>query len=450
MRGALCLLLAVSFALAGAGVADAKTQRHPILFVHGIEGTGAQFESQAMRFTSNGYPHSWIDEVDYDSTRATGDQSQVDAQIDAKVAALKRRTGAKKIDLVGHSLGTSVSYKYLTDSSKGAQRRANIAHYVNVDGQSSNPGVPTLALWAGRRQGTMTGNVTTPHMDGAKNVTIANQTHVQTCTSSQSFVQMYKFFTGRRPARDIVRQRGRIKLAGRALTFPQNVGLAGTTVQVWQLRSNGRRAKASPTASLKITDGSQGGGGFGPVALQSGGRYEFALVRSGSPTLHVYYEPFVRSDYTLRLLASDALTAYTGNRPGSVSTVSIRYKELWGDVPGQTDVLRINGTSVCTASLCPWTKQVNAFFAFDDNRNGHTDLTSDPVLGNVPFLQAGDVFIPSSPTATGTTTFQLLSRGKGPVHTVKTPNWDSVGGGPVVQWRDFEAGEVTSARPKKH
>jgi len=44
--------------------ADAATFRYnPILFVHGIEGSGAQFESQAMRFESNRYPTSWVDEV---------------------------------------------------------------------------------------------------------------------------------------------------------------------------------------------------------------------------------------------------------------------------------------------------------------------------------------------------------------------------------------------------
>jgi pimeloyl-ACP methyl ester carboxylesterase len=453
---AIAVLLVAALALALVADAGAAKKKHrrparprmlPVLFVHGIEGTGAQFESQAMRFTSNGYPASWIDEVDYDSTRAVTDQSQVDAQIDAKIAELKRRTGARKVVLVGHSLGTIVSYNYLTDSSKGAARRANVARYVNIDGQSSNPGVPTLALWAGRRKGTMTGSITTPHMNGAKNVTIPNQTHVQTCTSWQSFVQIYKFLRGKRPAHDIVRQRGRIHLAGRALTFPQNQGLSDATVQVWPLKADGHRSTASPLAALRITDGSEGGGGWGPITVQSGRRYEFALVRSGHPTLHIYYEPFVRSDYTLRLLDSDALTTYVGNRPGSESAVEIRYKELWGDVPGQTDVLTINGTSVCTASLCPWTKQVNAYFAFDDNRNGKTDLTSDPVLGNLPFIQGGDVFIPAGLGAAGTTTFGLRSRGHGPVRTVRTPNWDSLGDGAIVDWNDYEPNEVAAARP---
>jgi pimeloyl-ACP methyl ester carboxylesterase len=441
---ALPFVLALVLALVPAS--DALAKRHPVLFVHGIEGTGAQFESQAMRFTSNGYPHSWIDEVDYDSTRAVGDKSEVHAQIDAKIAELKRRTGAKKVDLVAHSLGTSVSYDYLTDSDKGAQRRANVAHYVNIDGQSSNPGVPTLALWAGRKEGTSTGSATGRHMDGAKNVTIPNQTHVQTCTSGRSFGAIYRFLAGKRAAHDIVRERGDVKLAGRALTFPQNAGLAGATVQVWQLKGNGHRATKAPHATLHITDGSRGGGNWGPIAIEAGKHYEFALIQPGKPTLHTYYEPFVHSDYTLRLLASDALTLYAGNRPGSESAVHIRYKELWGDVPHQTDVLRINGTSICTADLCPWTKQVNAYFAFDYNRNGKTDLTPDPVVGSLPFIQGADVFIPASANAAGTTTFTLLSRGAPPLRTVKTPNWDSVNDGVIVDWRDYEPREIQPPR----
>src|SRR6266480_1898678 len=80
--------------LSGGSAADASTFRYnPILFVHGIEGSGAQFESQKMRFMSNRYPTSWVDEVDYNSTRAVGDKSEVDQQIDDAIAALKLRAG---------------------------------------------------------------------------------------------------------------------------------------------------------------------------------------------------------------------------------------------------------------------------------------------------------------------------------------------------------------------
>jgi len=412
------LFVAAVLLWSGAAVANAANfSQNPILFVHGIEGSGAQFESQKMRFTSNGYPESWIDEVDYNSTRAVGDKSEVDDQIDDAIATLKRQTGRPKVDVVAHSLGTSVMYDYLTNGAMAAQRRATVAHYINVDGQNQNPGVPTLAVWAGRG---------TPgrHMDGAQNITIRNQTHVQTCSSAESFLAYYKFLTGQRPARDILRQSGAIQVA---------------TVRVWPLRGDGRHAAAAPIASIPISDGSPGGGAWGPVTVQAGTRYEFTLVRPGLPTLHIYYERFVRSDYTLRLLASPAIEAYAGNRPGSMSAVNIRYKELWGDQGAQNDRLLVNGRNICTAVLCPISKQVNAFFAFDRNRDGQTDLSSpDPVLGNLPFIQGADVHVPASSPPDRTVSWQLISRGGGPVRALKVPNWDSPTDGVTLQWNDFE------------
>src|SRR3954468_10097877 len=237
---AVAALLLIALTAPAAGAAAPSFAQNPILFVHGIEGSGSQFESQKMRFMSNGYPEAWVDEVDYDSTRATGDKSAVDAQIDAKIAALKQRTGKSHVDVIAHSLGTIVMHDYITSSD---ERKANIGKYVNVDGQTSNPGVPTLAVWAGRG---------TPgrSMDGATNVTIPDQTHVQTCTSAQSFVEYFKFLTGAPPAHDIVPQKGAIPLAGRTLNFPENTGLSGATVQLWKVDANGQRSGSAPVHSV--------------------------------------------------------------------------------------------------------------------------------------------------------------------------------------------------------
>src|SRR3954447_22319625 len=117
------LMLALAVALLAAPAAGAQGFReNPVLFVHGIEGTGAQFESQKMRFMSNGYPERFVDAVDYDSTRAVGDKSEVDAQIDQKIADLKRRTGRSQVDVVAHSLGTTVMFDYLTNGPMAAAR----------------------------------------------------------------------------------------------------------------------------------------------------------------------------------------------------------------------------------------------------------------------------------------------------------------------------------------
>jgi hypothetical protein len=422
--------LLVLFAAPGAFAKPAFKQ-NPILFVHGIEGSGAQFESQKMRFMSNGYPQGWFDEVDYNSTRAVADKSEVHQQIDEAIAGLKQRTGKSHVDVVAHSLGTSVMYDYLTSGPTAAARRSNVGRYINVDGQNRNPGVPTLAVWAGRGDPGR-------HMDGAQNVTIPNQTHVQACTSAESFVEYYKFLTRRRPANDLVPQSGPIEIAGKALFFPENRGMAGATVEIWEVDGNGARTSTEPVASVPITDGSQGGGAWGPVTVQAGRRYEFAMLRTGLPTIHAYYEPFVRSDYTLRLLQSDAVQTYSGLRPGSLSSVNIRYKELWGDQGAESDQLLINGLNVCTPSLCPISKQVNAFFAFDRNPDHQTDLSPDPVLGRLPFIQGADVFIPGSTPPDDVTSFQLRSRGAGPLRTLATPNWESTTDGVIVQWNDFE------------
>jgi Lipase C-terminal domain/Lipase (class 2) len=440
-HGSLPLLLAPLCAgallLAAAPQAGASTfERRPVLFVHGFESAGSNFASQAMRFESNGYKPSWVMELDYNSTAATGNQTEVDKQIEEAIATLKQRTGRSQVDVIAHSEGTSVMYGYLAEGEKAAERRESVARYANIDGQEKNPGVPTLALWAGRC-GDATCTKPERHMEGAENVTIPNATHVQTSTSSQSFQQIFKFFRRSLPAHDIVPQKGKILLAGKALEFPQNTGLIGDTVQIWPVDSNGARTTTTPLTSIEITDGSTGGGAWGPVTAKTGQRYEFALVQP-SRTVHVYMEPFVRSDYAIRLLGSAAIENYTGKNPGSSGAVMIRYKEYWGNQPGENDQLLINSLNVCTATLCPWEKEVNAFFAYNREGKEESTLSEDPVLSQLPFIQGADVYIPASTPPDATVSYQLNSRGGGGVRTLNVPNWDSTTDQAETFWNDFE------------
>jgi hypothetical protein len=442
-RGWLRLLVgavaAGALMLAAVPAAGASTfERRPVLFVHGFESAGSNFASQSMRLESNGYPPSWVDELDYNSTAAVGNSTEVDKQIDEAIATLKQRTGKSQVDVIGHSEGTSVMYGYLTEGEKAPQRRASVARYINIDGQEKNPGVTTLALWAGRC-GDATCTKPERHMEGAENVTIPNQTHVQTSTSSQSFEQIFKFLRGQLPKHDIVPHKGTIQLAGKALEFPQNSGLVGDTVQVWPLNFAGTRTSTTPLASIAITDGSTGGGAWGPVAAKAGQRYEFALVKPDGKTIHTYMEPFVRSDYAIRLLGSVPIEQYTGKSPKSSGSVTIRYKELWGNQPGEDDELLINGLNVCTAALCPWEKEVNAFFAFNWENKEETTLKEDPVLGKLPFLQGAQVYIPASSPPNATVSYQLNSRGGGGVRTLNIPNWEGTTDQVTIFWNDFES-----------
>ncbi len=430
-------LAAAALSAAAAPAAGASTfERRPVLFVHGFESAGSNWASQEMRFESNGYPHEWIEAIDYNSSAAAANQTEVEKQIEEAIAKLQQRTGKSQVDVIGHSEGTSVMYHYLQESPKAAEHRATVARYVNVDGQEKNPGVPTLALWAGRCPDA-TCSKPERHMEGAENVTIPDSTHVQTATSAESFQQMYKFFRNTLPSHDIVAQKGKIVLAGKALEFPQNTGEAGDTVEVWPLTAQGQHSSSTPLATFALTDPSTGGGAWGPVIAKANTRYEFVLAKPGGKAIHTYMEPFVRSDYAVRILASVPLEQDTGKFPGSSGAVTIRYEEFWGDEPGQNDELLVNGLNVCTAALCPWSKEVNAYFAFNWEGKQESTLNEEPALSKLPFIQAAQVYVPGANPPNATVTYQLKSRRGGPLRTLQIPNWEGSNQTQIF-WNDFE------------
>ena len=85
--------LAVANAAAGGWGSDSSggQRLRPVVFVHGFSGSGAQFESQALRFTSNGYPSQFIAVLDYDSLFGIETRDDVFARLDGRIAGAARR-----------------------------------------------------------------------------------------------------------------------------------------------------------------------------------------------------------------------------------------------------------------------------------------------------------------------------------------------------------------------
>jgi pimeloyl-ACP methyl ester carboxylesterase len=430
-RLVICLLALASALLAPAAEAGGKHHRPrltPIVFVHGGFGSGGQFESQAMRFTSNGYPRSLIRVFEYDSLAYAATAAEVHARLDALIADVKRETGSRQVDVLGHSLGTTLMHSYLSSP----ERAANVRRYVNIDGRTADAppgGVPTLALWAGRG---------TPGREivGARNVTVPNQTHVQTATSAESFAEMFRFLAGRSPRHGIVPER-RITLSGRASIFPQNVGVQGRELEIWEVSARTgerRRLVATPTITA---DGS-----WGPVhGLSSRARYEFALVRPEG-VHHTYYEPFPRSDHLVRLLTSEpnmGADALIEKSDRHTAAVLVRYKEFWGDQGAENDTLLIDGQNVVNAANSPLLKRAIALFAFDRGSDAVTDLaTPIPAFTALPFLSGVDVFVPAATPPDRSVSAVLRSRGSGPLRRLAFPNFASTTDRVTLQLWDFE------------
>jgi pimeloyl-ACP methyl ester carboxylesterase len=415
------------------GVGQCPRQKvDPILFVHGGSGSGAQFESQAMRFTSNGYPQDHLAVLEYDSSAIGTILPDVLAALDAKIDALRAETGAAQVDLMGHSLGTTVSHAYLATP----EHAAKVAHYVNIDGRTAAAppgGVPTLALWAGA-----VNRPTPPAIVGATNVTIPNQEHVEVATSEEAFFEMFHFLRGRAPLTTKILPEIRPRLSGRVTSFPQNTGLDGATLEVWWVDGRtGARIGSHPQETFAIG----ADGDFGPFRVWHGLSYEFAVRREGEVEIDYFFEPFRRSDHLVRLNVALGLAPFIPSDPASTALTVLRYKEFWGDRGVENDVLTIDGTDVINPTTAP-SGAVGAasvsFFLFDVGSDGASDLATVPfpfsILG---FLTGADLFIPAAPP--GSIAVTTVPRGDfGAERTVNVPNRPSSEARVVVQLNDFE------------
>lgn len=410
-------LVIAAFVLGSLAAGPAHALR-PIVFVHGSTGSGAQYESQAMRFASNGYPASYVRVHEYDSTFGINTQAEVLAGLDTLIAELLAETGADKIDLLGHSLGTALMQAYLNSS---PERAAKVAHYVNIDGATAAAppgGVPTLAIWG---MGSPARQIV-----GAQNVYFPDQTHVQVATSAESFAAQYTFFNGAPPATTEILPEPRVQLAGRAVLFPQNLGVDDATLQIFEVAGDtGARLSSVPAATYAL---SSPGGAFGPFEALGGQHYEFVILRDGARPHHFYTQPVVRSDYLVRLLTVPPGSILETNADSSATTsgfVLTRYREFWGDQGANNDVLTVNGFNIISPTNSPISKRVNAMFVFDDNLDGVNNIvTPNPFYFALPFITAMDVFIPAADPPDAAIHLENTSRG-GLSATINVPNWAS-------------------------
>jgi pimeloyl-ACP methyl ester carboxylesterase len=411
---------AVAIPSSGAAVDTRPHRLRPIVFVHGFSGSGNQFESAAKRFASNGYPTDYIEAQDYDSTFTTSTVADLYAALDARIARLLQKTGADRVDLAAHSLGTRLSQQYLTSSPERARR---VAHYVNLDGgTASEPpgGVPTPAIWG---EGS-----TDRAIAGAKNVYFSDQSHTETVTSPQSFAQEYAFFTGRAPRTTaIVPQRpGRTQLSGRVVLFPTNVGLTNATLDVYRVNPlTGQRLRSRPVASYRLT----GDGSWGPFRANPGARYEFAVTHANGNVHHFYGEPSRRSSTLIRLLTAlpgTGLDTLQEKSDRQTNLTIIRNREWWGDQGATSDALLVNGVNLLNAATSPRTKRAIAVFAYDVATDGVSHPESAiPALSALPFLTGVDLFTAASPGATGRVVVAVQPRGRARRDVVVVPNWPS-------------------------
>ena len=117
------VLVAVGLAGLAAAATDAgaasKKAPTPLIFVHGQSGSAQQFESNAMRFASNGFPRGRIFAYEYDTNESTNELAI--AGLDPYIEKVLSKTGADKVDMLAHSRGTTIMHSFLSTPERAAR-----------------------------------------------------------------------------------------------------------------------------------------------------------------------------------------------------------------------------------------------------------------------------------------------------------------------------------------
>ncbi len=420
--------------------------RVPIVFVHGQNGAGDQFERQAMHFTSNGYPASWIVPFDYNSA-VRGDRprgprgaqptepytSGTTADLDAFIDAVRERTGFDKINLAGHSRGTFESSAYLSDP----DRAAKILHYATIGGgDATNPnGVPSISIsgLGDLRPGPGASN------GGKVGWMPAYQDHVMVCTSDESFWEVFTFFNdGEKPKTLHMIPEDRPQVAGYVKSYIHNKPLEGATVEVWPVDpETGMRLEEEALCSFDV----DAEGNWGPFSAAPGQPYEFVVHGTAAKHPVRYFRtPFTHSDRFMYFrIAADAedysATPFT-NKPEVLNDKSAAFvvrHQNGSLVPGVMN-LSINGMELIVDPIVPTTKDSRqnatvATYLADGNGNGKSDMTTIEGFAGA-FVSSADIFIPADPKTT--VTFKLND------HVLNVPALAGSENGPIsVVFEDF-------------
>lgn len=464
------------FVLAGGFVAGSSAPTNviaaepllPIVFVHGGAGSAAQYETQAMRFASNNYPNL-VTGIDYNSLLPNSESLYL--MLDAFFDAVMAETGDNQIYVAAHSRGTSLMVGYLKSS---PERSARVAKYINIDGATgaSCPGNPAPVNCLG-----IFGQGIPGRTMGTNNIYLPDQSHTQTVTSEQSFVAQYGYLTGKAPKTNLVLPEppGQVEIAGKLVDFPVNTGINGGTVEIWEVHGNsGVRKDSFPMVVINIGPT----GEWGPVHVNGQKYYEFAATRPDSARItHYYRQPFIRSDYLIRLLSSpptSPIIVNTATGPDHSAAVLIRYREWWSDQGAGSDTMWVTTTSPTWASnpnfpptlnilsnpavaprlpIIPFSPNKIGIHAFDANLDKVSTLAPIPFFLSQTFQTGVDLWMPATDPPDGTISFTNEPRGDTTrPQTVNVRNWASDDHRISIQFNDYVQdintwGECKRAKP---
>jgi len=422
---------------------DCDTTLRPFVFVHGTYGSGDNFENVAALLASNGYCADHIVRVEYNSL---GDSPGSDCtapnmpqgcgKIDAVVTAiLAKFPQFTQVDLAGHSQGTAHCGDYIGAGGVGAHAD-KVAHYINFSGVPNVGNVQALSLssqhdlndtphhatgtsicaFAEQADG---GSAPVAQEGGVEeggtgedggpgcNVTqytFVHQDHFAVAASKGSFLQVYKYLTGKDPKyTDIQCGDDPVTIEGLSETFADNTPALGK-IEVRPITTV--RAAGAPEQTI-MPDST----GHFVAQVSRNVYYEFAgYDPTGKIIGYQYFTPFKRTNRLVSFLSPASstdgssvggLVAMQSTNKANRSPTSVTLVARWAGGAFRQDLgatLNVSGNNVLTTD----NSGANAFktaalgggvvglFLEDKNNNGKSDLG---LVDSTSFIAFTDVFI---------------------------------------------------------
>ncbi len=383
----------------GNGTGECDKSKLPVVMVHGFLASGDTYANQAMRFLANDLCDDYVYAFDWNTlNQGGGDNNAI--LLDEFIDNVLEVTGAAQVNLAGHSAGGGLGYTYLSN----ATRAAKVNAYAHVgsgaqDGAAGpNEDVPTINIWSPDDL-----IVQSADINGAENVMLPGLDHYEIATSAPTFEAMYNFFYGEMPSTSTLIPESNVDVSGRVLTLGENEPRAGATVRIFEVDSEtGFRISSNPDHTVTADNN----GHWGPVSVTPNTNYEFEVTTAvpGDRRIFYYREGFVRSNplvylRTLPPPGSFVSLLFAGLPNSADQSVLTIFAANQGISSGR-DVLMINEFELSTPEFCDPENNTIALFMYDGNNNGETDLTSQGLFGQFPFLSSADVFFSPSPQAT--------------------------------------------------
>ena len=119
---------AVALCVGVAAPATASAQ-DPILFVHGWSESASLWNTMIKNFEADGYSKSFLSAYSYSSN--TSNKTLAENEVKSRVEALKKATGATKVDIIAHSMGSLNTRWYIKFVAGG---EANVDDWVSLGG----------------------------------------------------------------------------------------------------------------------------------------------------------------------------------------------------------------------------------------------------------------------------------------------------------------------------